>query len=169
MGRVGKTKERKLAREYYIKQGKSAKETAALVEVNANTLTNWIKKYGWKAEREAYALSSNAQIQNIKDLISQTAEDRITLMQRIKELQEEGNYEEADKIRRQIATIDDGIAKWNKTLMTIDKENQISLSVYIHVMEAIFKGLNMDFPKFYKDKLIDWQMKHIESVSQRYL
>lgn len=169
MGRQGKTNERKLARKYYIEQGKSAKETAALVDVSPNTMTNWIKKYNWNAERNAHVLSATAQKQNIEKMIGEIADDRLNLMSQLKEAEQEGDADKGLGIRKMIASLDDGAAKWNKILSNIDKENQISLSVYIHVLENAMQELAQEFPKFYVSKLIDWQMKHIEGVSQKYL
>ena len=55
-------------------------------------------------------------------------------------------------------------SKWNKTLENFDKENKVSLSNYIHVMEEVFKDLLAFDSKLYKDTL-DFQDQHINKVS----
>lgn len=42
-----------LAKDLYVKQGFTGKATAIAVMVNEKTMTSWVRKYNWKALREA--------------------------------------------------------------------------------------------------------------------
>ena len=47
-----KTSERRTAKILFVDQLKSAKEIAEIVDVQENTIGQWISKYGWRIERD---------------------------------------------------------------------------------------------------------------------
>ena len=59
--------------------------------------------------------------------------------------------------------MDDAISKWNKALVTMDKESRVSLSGYLWVMEEVFqamRGFNLDLYM----KSLDFQEDHIQHM-----
>lgn len=175
---MAKEKEKQLARIYYIEQGKTAKFISEKLSLTPKTVGNWIAKYGWKELRNAKENGVDKRIDNIKEVIDGIIEDRgaaRSLLSKSKldlaKAQADGETEEAKRFkdlvtdtRKDIVGFDDAISKWNKTLENFDKENKISLSNYIHVMEELFKDLqNFDQPLYLKT--LEFQEQHINKVS----
>ena len=46
------TKQQQQAHAFIVEQGKSQKETAALVGVSEKSIGTWVKRFGWRAEQE---------------------------------------------------------------------------------------------------------------------
>lgn len=175
---MAKDKERGVARVWYIEQGKTAKEIAQKLNVTEKTVGDWVKKYGWKKERNARENSIDKRIDNIKSVIDDITEDRTSARVRLNELRQELLEQQKEKdleaieiskdmisdIKREIVGYDDAISKWNKTLENFDKENKVSLSNYLYVMDEIFKDLQSYNQKLYM-KTLDFQEQHINKVS----
>ena len=164
---MAKEKEKKLARHFYVNEGKTAKEIAEIVGVTEKTLGDWVKKYGWKNERDAVLFSAENRIANIKNIISNCAEEHLDLSKKVQEAIKSGDKEEANRLREQMSTISDQVSKWNKSLENLDKSNQISLSIRLTVMKQIFEALrNYDSNLFLKT--IEFQEQYIHEISSNY-
>ncbi|WP_435135731.1 terminase gpP N-terminus-related DNA-binding protein [Formosa sp. A9] len=175
---MAKDKDRGIAYVWYVQQNKTAKEIAQKLKLTETTVGNWVKKYGWKEERNARENQVDKRIDNIKSVIDDITDDRSSARIRLKELKAEQKIALANKdddeiqlnkdmiseIKREIIGYDDAISKWNKTLENFDKENRVSLSSYLYVMEEIFKDLQTQDPKLYL-QTIDFQEQHINNVS----
>lgn len=175
---MAKEKEKNSARIFYTEHGKTAKWIANTLNVTEKTVGNWIAKYKWKELRNANENSVEQQVENIKEIINEIVEDRRTarlhlntLKPLLKIAKDNGDTDEIQSIkdqisdlRRDIVSCDDGASKWNKTLENLDKNNKVSLSTYIQVMEDIFKDLQNYDPKLYSQSL-DFQEQHINKVS----
>jgi len=162
--KMAKDKERRTAHILYVEQGKSAKDIAELIGVSEKTISGekgWVNKYGWKEERTARVTSKEKRIENIKKIIDNMACARLELDLK---LTQTADKKEQDDIRMQIARIDAGVANWNKTLEQMDKDNKVSLSSYIHVMERVFKSLQIFNQDLYL-KTLDFQEMHINQIS----
>ncbi|TWP23521.1 hypothetical protein ETU10_07295 [Apibacter muscae] len=166
---MAKEAEKKRAYDYYVNQGKTAKETAGLSGVTEKTIGEWIKKGNWKGLRHTKANSKAERLTNIQQIIDSLAEDRIQVQRDISsELEkEEPNKTYINDLRRQAVSISDEISKWNKTLTNFDKENKISLSVYIEVMNDIFDNLKKYDPKIFAST-VDFQEEHLNTISIKY-
>ena len=160
---MAKKQERTIAKQLFI-QGKTQKEIAALVDVQEKTIGEWVKKFGWKSERDARMSGSKNQIENIKAIISQIAEDRLAVHNKIQKAQKNGNLEVLVTLQKEAATLDDGVSKWNKTLENMDKENKVSLAVYLEIMDDIFKALSNHDMKIFM-KTISFQESHLSTIS----
>lgn len=164
---MAKEKEARLARVLFVEQGKTAKEISGLVGVSEQTLSKWINSKGWKAERNARLSAPNVRTDNIKQLINDLTEQRLSHTRDLKEAEASGNSERCTELRGLIAKVDDGVSKWNKTLETIAKENNISLSTYLAVMEMIFDALRDHDEKLYL-QMLDFQEVHLNEVSLKF-
>lgn len=161
---MAKEKEMQLAHHYFVEKGKTAKESAALAGVGEQTMSKWVNKFGWKAEREARALSASARTANIEAVIIDLAAERIDTARLLKEVLRDGDRETASRLRQELARIDDGAAKWNKTLESAKKEGRVHLATYLDVMERIFNALRQfDMPLYLKT--IDFQEQHTHDVA----
>ena len=159
---MAKEKERRIARILYVEHNKTAKEVAFDVGVTEKTLGDWVDKFGWKAERNAKLNNAKTQVNNIKSVINALTEERLD---NSRKLEEETEKDIISELRKDIARIDSAIANWNKTLNTMDKENKISLSTYLHVMERVFNSFQKDEPKLYL-KTLQFQEDHVQQISQ---
>lgn len=144
----------------YVELGMTGKEIASELGVTEKTVSNWVNNHGWKNERNARIASSANQTENIRKIIAELAEDRIELTRK---LRIESKEDKPEDLRKQIAGIDDAISKWNKTLMNIDKENKLSLSVYIAVMEQIFEAMLRYDPALHANT-IQFQELHLKTI-----
>ncbi|CDF80578.1 conserved hypothetical protein, putative phage protein [Formosa agariphila KMM 3901] len=175
---MAKDKERGIARIWYVDQGKTAKEIASKLKLTELTVGAWVKKYGWKEERNARENSVDKRVDNIKSVIDDITEDRSSARIRLNELKAELkealkakdedeiqlNKDMISDIKKEIVGYDDAISKWNKTLENFDKENKVSLSSYLYVMDEIFKDLQSYDRSIYMTTL-DFQEQHINKVS----
>ena len=160
---MAKNRERGNAKVFFL-QGKTQKEIARLVSVQEKTIGEWVKKYSWKAERDARISSSKNQVQNIKNIISTMAEERLEIQQELTRAKDCENKEEIERLQKEAARVGDEVSKWNKTLENMDKENRVSLSVYLDVMDDIFKAMQQVSPKIFMQTL-DFQEAHLSNIS----
>lgn len=163
---MAKDKERRLAEFYYIEKGKTAKEISILINVREATISRWVSTSGWKARREASATSATSRCDNLQQVISELATERIELSRELKNALDIEDTKTANELRKQIASIDDGVSKWNKSLESAKKIATIPLHIYLEVMERIFTDLRTTDSETYL-KTIAFQEQHIEKISAR--
>ena len=164
---MAKEKEQKIARLLYVEQGKTAKEISSLIGVSEQTLTKWVNKLGWRDQRNAIIANPGIREDNIMQLINELSEQRLNMSRELREAESKKDSALAFDIRKQLSQIDDAVSKWNKTLQNIKKESQISLSVYLSVMEMIFDDLRMYDEKLFL-KTLDFQEQHLNDASKRF-
>lgn len=162
---MAKAQERILAKELYFKF-KLQKEIARIVDVQEKTIGDWIKKYAWKKERDARFNSGKSQIAQIKKLIGKLTDQRILLTQKVDDAILKDDFVKVEELQQSANRIADEVSKYNKTLISLDKENRISLSVYLDVMESVFKGIQTHNPKIYMS-LLDFQDEHVVEISEK--
>lgn len=161
---MAKEKERKTAHILYVEQNKAQKEIASLLGITEKTISVWVNKYEWQKERTARNASPARRKNNIKAIITNLSEERLSLDAEVREFEKSGNHDGATKTRERISKIDDAVSKWNKTLMTIDKENEVTLSAYINVLEQIFNDMRLFNPKLFMET-IEFQEQHLHKVT----
>ncbi len=163
---MGKAKdnERKLAHYYYVYEGMGYDQIVEKLGIAKQTLANWIKKYNWKQERKIRQTDYIVRLDNIRQMIFEEAEQRLELLKKLKETTDRRKRIE---IRQEISRIDDGIAKLNKTLENIDKENKISLGTFARVMREIFEELENYDSELY-EKTIPFQQYLLDKIALKY-
>lgn len=169
---MAKDNERRLAKIMYVDQLKDAKEISQILKVSEATLSKWVNKEGWKEQRNAKLSTPEVQTDNIKQVINGLTEDRISLDRQLKDAERRAATDktalvEVAAIRKNIAQVDDSISKWNKTLLSVQKEQTISFSSYMYAMEQIFNALHVYNEKLYLQTL-DFQEDHLNDVARRY-
>jgi transposase len=161
---MAKEKEKKVARILYVDQGKDAKEISGMVNVSEATLSKWVNQFGWKQARSARVANPSNRTNNIKQIINDLSEQRIELGRQLKQAESDSDIERCTELRTIIAKVDDAVSKWNKTLENVDKENQVTLSTYLNVMDMVFEALRKEDIKLYM-KTLDFQERHLNDVS----
>ncbi|MDR3133889.1 MAG: DUF1804 family protein [Prevotellaceae bacterium] len=161
---MAKDKERSIARTYFTELGKTCKEIAALIGVSEQTLSTWRAKEGWDDIRSARMSRVSVRTDNIRQIINGLAEQRIELDEDLKKAEATGNAEETAKILQKIAGVDDGVSKWNKTLESLTKEDKLSISDHLTVMERIFDALRQFDEKIYLST-IDFQEYYLQQIT----
>ena len=160
---MAKTKEKALAKEMYM-AGKSQKDIARIIGVQEKTVSGWVTKYGWKNEREARYLGKRSQEDNLRNLVSQMAGKAIRLESELETERINGNTDKVLILQSEITRVSDSASKWNKQLESISKENKVSLTTYLDVMDKIFEGIRQYSPKLYMD-LVEFQEEHLSEIS----
>lgn len=163
---MAKDKEKQQAYYYYVEKQRTAKETAALVGVTEKSVGDWISRGGWRELRQARALSATSRIDNIESLIDDLARQRIELGRELDEAIECADEKRAAELRRQMASVDDGAGKWNKTLENTKRDGKVRLTVYLDVMEQIFNALR-EFDQTLFLKTVEFQQQHVHDVSNK--
>lgn len=159
---------RNVAKHMYVVENKTAKEIATLLDVAQKTIGDWVKKFGWREERDAKATSSRKRVENLEQIISGLAEKRLRLERQIDEetSKPSPDLEIIEAYRKEIASVDYAVANWNKSLLNVKKESKITAAQYYMVMEDVFKSL-MQFDYQLYLTTIDFQQHHVESISNR--
>lgn len=163
---MAKDKERNLAKELYF-QNKDQKEIALFCKVSQKTVGSWVKKFNWKEQRDARINGNRKHIAAVKDVIGRLTQERLLLFDQIKEADNNNDMDLSLALAKKGANLADEISKYNKTLENLDKQNRISLSVYLEVMDQIFNDLNRKHPKLYQ-RLLDFQEEHLSIIASKY-
>lgn len=153
------------AKDLFLK-GKQQKEIAGLLNVSTVTVSNWVTAGNWKAERDARLNSSKNRTENIQAIIDYLSGQHVELLKKITEAELSGDIDKAKDLRIQANGIADDASKWGKRLNDIDKENRITLNMYLDVMDEIFrdmKGYNLEM---YHETL-DFQEQHVYKKSKQ--
>lgn len=159
---------RTVARHMFVTEKRTAKEIAEKLKIAQKTIGEWVKKNGWKEERDAKAISATKRIDNLEQIITGMAEKRLKLERQIEdeEIKKEPDRDLIDSLRKEIAQIDYAVANWNKSLVNVRKETKITLVQYLQVMEAIFQSMSLyDYAVFLTT--LDFQEHHILEISTR--
>jgi len=151
-----KKKERQLAYLYYVEHGLSGKECARKAGVTQKTVSAWVARYRWKEERNARILSLNQRIEHMREVLGGLAEESVMLTRQLREASKRGDRGAANDLRLALASISDQASKWTKSLDTIQTKERVSLSVYLTVMDELFRAIHARHPDIYH-QLIDFQ------------
>lgn len=155
------------AHDLYVGGGLSNKEIAERLKVSEKSLSKWINENDgqWKEERRAAAINTKQQAGNIKEIIRMLAEDKLDLLRRIDDAEREGDTKLALELRSQAYALDNSVNAWGKRMENMDKDNRVTLSVYLEVMDRIFDALKTFNPHLYYESL-DFQESHIYDVTK---
>ncbi|WP_370789945.1 DUF1804 family protein [Bacteroides nordii] len=158
---------RKEAHDLYVNDGMTCKEISERLNVSEKSVSTWSNENDslWKKERQASAISSKKQGDNLKEIINKLADQKLELLQKIDEAITEGDSERELELRKQAAVLDNSVAQWGNQLKEIDKKNRINLSVYIDVMNRIFDALKVYDPELYF-RTLDFQENHLYEAAK---
>lgn len=160
---MAKATERILSKELFMR-GKPQKEIAQIVNVQEKTLSEWVKKYAWREERDARINGAKTQVENIKKIIGQLTEERIKLIDQMEKAEADRDNDLFQTLNERASKIADEVSKYNKALMNLEKENRITLSTYVDVMDQLFEAIKNYDAKIYL-KLLDFQEQHLSDIS----
>lgn len=174
---MAKAEEKRLAFLLFTKEGLNAKEISQKIGVTQKTTGKWIKDGEWKKVRDANQNQTKNRLERIQAVIDGLSTERIEVLSEIRKtkskLLEIGNDINETKtannrlsnLNKEAVRIDNGIAMWNKTLLSFYKETKISLSVYIEIQNKIFEGLRRYDETIYM-KTLEFQQQHILEASE---
>lgn len=163
---MAKDKEKKIAKELYVEQGKSGKEIAVTIGVQEVTVSRWVTEGGWKGLRDAKLNSSASRLENVKKVISDLTEQRLDINEQIKAARSAGDKALEFDLNKMAVSMDDGISKWNKTLSNLDKSSRITLTIYLEVMQDIFDTMRLKDEKLHT-RTLDFQEMHVQFISKK--
>jgi hypothetical protein len=153
---MAKDRERKLAEGLFIKEKKTAKEVAALVNVSEKTIGEWVEKYKWKDRRNALIGSAQNGLLNINNLIDIYA-------QRLIEMEGNSEAKDTDKVK-----LVDAIAKLNKTKDGFEKEHRIPYNTYINVMDLVMSDMLSKVAPQHHIAIMDFFETHTNELALKY-
>lgn len=158
---------RQEARDLFVNKGKTQKEIAALLKVSSVTLVNWCKDGNWKSERDSRLNSASNRMENIRSIITCLSEQKLQVIADIVRAEAAGDREVVFELRRRSDGIADEVSKWNKSLqgMMDGEKRRITLSVYLDVMESVFKHMQLFDPALFASTL-DFQEAHVVKVTK---
>lgn len=158
---------RREAHDMYVNDGLSNKEIAERLKVSEKSLSKWINENDglWKNERRAAVINTKQQAGNIKEIIRMLAENKLDILQRIDDAECTGDKDLVMELRKQAASLDNSVNAWGKQMENMNKENRITLSVYLEVMDKVFEALKVANPSLYYQTL-DFQETHIYDISK---
>ncbi len=160
---MAKDREKRTARELYL-LGKPQKVIAELVNVTEKTVSRWVSNGNWKVIRDSKVNTGKTKTDNIKQILSDIAEETIAINRRIENTTDREKLKELRKQRNQLA---DEAAKWNKALENLDKDNKVSFATYLQIFEEIFSNLHSFDEKLYMQTL-DFQEHLINEKAKLY-
>lgn len=178
---MAKDKEKRLAKELYL-QGKRYKEISQLVGVTEKTLSRWVATGNWKTIRDAKLNTGKTKTDNIKQILSDIADETLDLNNTIDSIIKTGTditigkgdkkvvvtkRDQLKELRKQRNQLADEAAKWNKALESLDAENKVSFATYIAVFDEIFKALR-DFDQKLYMKTLNFQEEHLQTKANQY-
>lgn len=164
-----KDKEKAQAKSLYM-DGRSQKDIASIINVSENTLSKWCREGKWESERAARLFSSSKLEDNKKQILITMSEMVLDLQKERKEIlalpEEDQDKGRLLEISQQIVSMSDAANKTDKQGDKRQKENRISLAIYLEVMDDIFNALLVENPKVHNDT-IDFQERHVQFISKK--
>lgn len=163
---MAKKKEQELAKKFFVDFFKSQKEIAEDLGVTEKTVGDWVRKYNWKALRDAKLNNSTNRAENIKKVIAELTEHTLEALDKIKIAEAQGNKEEVLALKKETTRIAQEVGMYQKALEKMEKDFKVSLSTYLEVMEDIFEALqNWDKDTYLKT--LDFQKAHLQNIAQK--
>lgn len=158
---------KKEAHDLYVNECLSNREIAERINVSEKSVSSWTNGNDglWKKERQAAIVNSKKQGDNLREIIAILADQKLQLLHDIDEAGAQGDTGRVLELRKQAASLDNSVAQWGKQLAELDKQNRITLSVYLEVMDRIFESLKaFDAELYYRS--LDFQESHIYETSK---
>lgn len=150
------------AYELVVMQGYDQKEVAKILCISEQTVSAWSQEGGWINEQKARQQCFSSDTTNTKEIIKLLSEKRLSLEMEIRDAEKEGDKDLELSLRKEARALSDEIAKHNKTLMNLDKENKVSLGAFIDVMDEVFNSLRV-----YDEELWEKTIMFQESMIRR--
>lgn len=148
------------AYEYIVIQGKTQKETAKLLGISEQTLSEWSRESNWKDQRKARQQSTRTESDNIRQIIRLNSERRLIIETEIADAIKDNNKKLESELRAEANRLSDNTAKWAKTLREMDKNNKYSLGELINMMDDLFNDMRLNDPELF-EKTINFQQYYI--------
>lgn len=162
---MAKEKEREIARKLFVELNRSQKEIALDLGVTEKTIGNWVKDGNWKNERTALINNSKNRAEKFKAVLEDLADEQISISEKIKEAEANGDIKEVTVLRKLSSSIADQVGKYQKALEKLDKDNKISLSTKIEVVDEVFQAMQ-EFDKNLFISSLDFQRYFIQLISK---
>jgi len=153
------------AYEYIVIQGKTQKETAELLGLTEQTISDWARTEGWKQQREGRQQSSRTEVENIKQIIRLNSERRLDIENEIRDAVKTTDKKLEAELRSEANRLSDNSAKWAKTLREMEKDNKYSLGELINMMDDLFTDMRQHDPELF-EKTIAFQQYYIRKKTQ---
>jgi len=151
---MAKDQEKKLAKIYFVNQGKTAKEIAQLLSLTEKTVSNWVNasKPSWKELRNVQLSEQDLLANDFKELINVLVEQRLAM-------NDDANANPKDKYKLTME-----ISMLRSEYQKIVNNNSLTLANYVKVMEDIFNAIQAKHPKVFI-QLLDFQEEYLNDIA----
>lgn len=153
-----------MAYQYVVQQGKTQREVAELLGVSENTLSEWARIGDWRGQRKNRQSAASTARMNIQSIISLLSDKRLKVEYAINEAIDRADKETELRLRKEANQLSADITWQRKNLEGVDKENKMTLGVYVDVFDDIFSALRAFDAELF-DKTIDFQTLHLRKKS----
>ena len=148
------------AYEYIVIKGKIQKETAELLGITEQTVSDWAREGKWKELRQARQQSTRTEADNIRQIIRLNSERRLEIEGEINTAVKVEDKKLEGELRSEANRLSDNSAKWAKTLREMEKNNKYSLGELINMMDDMFTDMRQSDPELF-EKTINFQQYYI--------
>jgi transposase len=155
---------RRSAYEYIVVQGWHQNAVAELLGVSEQSLSHWSQQGKWQEERRSRMMCYKTDTDNSKRLLKLVTEKRLDVELKALEAERKGEADVEIALRKEARGLSDEISKLTKSMEKLDKDNRVTLGVYIDVMDDIFKALHLHDEDIF-NKTVDFQSLHIRRKS----
>lgn len=155
---------RQMAYQYVVEQCKTQKETAALLGVPEKTLSEWAREGNWRELRKTRQSASGTARENIRRIVSILSEKRLNVEYQINEAVDASDTDLELRLRKEANQLSADMAWQRKNLEGLDKDNKITLGVYMDVFDDIFSAMRLYSAELF-ESTIEFQTVHLRRKS----
>lgn len=153
-----------MAYQYVVQQGKTQKEASEILGVSEQSMSDWAREGGWRALRKMRQSAVSTARQNIQSIISLISDKRLKIEYQINDAIDAGDKDRELRLRKEANQLSADITWQRKNLEGVDKENKITLGIYVDVFDSIFSDLRAYNADFF-DQTIQFQTLHLRKKS----
>ena len=157
---------KKAAEIMFIEQGKNQKEIALIFGLSEKTISSWATKEKWKDKRSAFMNTPKKRADDIKQVISNLTERRLEIFKEVDHAKRNKDAGAKNDLDKESVSIGQEIAMHTKALAAIDKSGKPTLSIYLEIMDDVFKALSVYDQNLYL-KTIEFQESHIATIADK--
>lgn len=157
---------RRAAWEYIVEKGKTQKETASILGVSEKTMSDWSSEGSpnWREQRKTRQSAASTARENIQRIISILSEKRLNIELQINAAVDMNDKDSELRLRKEANQLSADMSWQRKNLEGVDKDNNITLGLYVDIFDDIFTALRTHDSDLF-EKTIEFQTAHLRRKS----
>jgi transposase len=154
---------RKEAYRYIVEEGRTQKDTARILGVAENTMSEWAIEGNWKELRKTRQSSANTARENVQQLINLLSSKRLELEYKINEAHDAGDEDSEIKLRKEAGRVSNDMIYQKNVLAELNKDNEkkaLTLGEIVDFADDYYKEMRA-FDSDLSDKAFDFHTFYI--------